>query len=326
MSRLKPWMSSLRSLLGIEHYSTSHTEKLISVLGVALGIMAVYEISDWYLSAEGTLLMVASMGATAILLFGVPHGGLSQPWPVLGGHLVAAAIGVTCHNLFPVEWWTPALAASLAMGAMHYLHCIHPPGGATAMVAVIGGERVYALGYEYLLTPVLMNVLSILLVAVLFNNLFPWRRYPAGLARRVREVQAGPASQTGQQLLTQEDFSAALQQMESYVDISPEDMVELVELASQHAAANAVSPVGIGVGRYYSNGQLGKRWSVRQVVNLNTRAPLASQSRLTYTTLAGEGQGESGTCPLEDFRQWARFEVVEQQGCWVRVNRREDTR
>ena len=320
MPRLTQFFASLRSLLGIEQYGTSHTEKLISVIGVALGILAVYEISEWYLSAEGTLLMVASMGATAILLFGVPHGGLSQPWPVFGGHLVAAAIGVTCHILFPVEWWTPALAASLAMGAMYYLHCIHPPGGATAMVAVIGGERVYVLGYEYLLTPVLMNVVSILLVALLFNNLFPWRRYPASLARRTREGRAGSTPMSAQYPLTQEDFSAALQQMESYVDITPDDMVELVELANQHAATNIKRPVGIQAGRCYSNGQLGKHWSVRQVIHINTQVPPTSQYRLTYKILAGNGRGESQSCPYECFRQWVQYEVAEQQGCWVKVD------
>ena len=70
---------------------------------------------------------------------------------------------------------------ALAIGAMHYLRCIHPPGGATALSAVLGGPAIEALGLQFILTPVLLNVIVILTVAVLYNYLFYWRRYPAGL-------------------------------------------------------------------------------------------------------------------------------------------------
>src|SRR5690606_26570448 len=127
------------ALLGIETNATSHNEKLISAVGALLGILTVYWASQWYLETAGILLMVASMGASAVLLFAVPHGALSQPWPVIGGHTVSAFIGVSCQLLYPDHALTPALAVGLAVGAMHYLRCIHPPGGATALSAVIGG-------------------------------------------------------------------------------------------------------------------------------------------------------------------------------------------
>src|SRR5690625_7242859 len=82
--------------------------------------------------------MLASMGATAVLLFAVPHGALSQPWAVVGGHVVSAIVGVTCQLLIPNLFWAAALSVGVAVAAMYYLRCIHPPGGATALAAEIG--------------------------------------------------------------------------------------------------------------------------------------------------------------------------------------------
>lgn len=236
MSRSTNKFKTFVGLIGYEHYTTSHTEKLISVVGILFGLLAVYEVSDLYLPPDHSLLMVASMGATSLLLFGMPHAALSQPWPVLVSHLVAAAIGVTAHLLFPDYWWTAAVTVALAMGAMHYLHCIHPPAAATAMIAVIGGDGVYVLGYEYLLTPVLLNVTTLLLAAVIFNSFFPWRRYPARLAvRTASEPQLlKPAADREPKTA---DFEAALEELDSYRDISAQDLSNLYQRARYHAAA-----------------------------------------------------------------------------------------
>lgn len=231
---MQAFFNFISNLLGVDKNSTSHTEKLISVVGVLIGLIAIREISNWYLEDSSSLLMIASMGASAILIFGMPHGALSQPWPVLGGHLVAATIGVTLSRFFPIDWWTPALAVALAMGAMHYLHCIHPPGGATAMIAVIGGEQVQALGYAYLFTPVLMNVLSLLLVAILFNSFFPWRRYPVYLALSSYTEPQLPKNFSAEP--EAEDFDAALAELDSYRDITTEELTELYQRAKYQAS------------------------------------------------------------------------------------------
>jgi CBS domain-containing membrane protein len=101
-----------------------------------------------------------------VLLFAVPHRPLSQPWALVGGHMVSAVIGVACASLDTALFIASALAVALASGAMYDLRCIHPPGGATA---VAGGESVHARGFHYLVTPVLINVSIILLVAIVFN-------------------------------------------------------------------------------------------------------------------------------------------------------------
>ncbi len=163
-----------------------HLDRVLSIVGGLIGLGGVLLVSQDTLGLHGSSALVASMGASAVLLFAVPHGPLSQPWPVLGGHLLSAAVGVVCAKLIAQPLLAAPAAVAAAIAAMHYLRCIHPPGGATALSAVVGGEAVHRLGFEYLLTPVLINVLVILAVAVVFNYPFRWRRYPSMLLHRQR--------------------------------------------------------------------------------------------------------------------------------------------
>lgn len=320
---LKDFFHETRLVLGIERNTTSHSEKWISGLGALLGIMAVYWITRWafphgFMENSGSLIMVTSMGASAVLLFAVPHGALSQPWAVFGGHLLSAFVGVSCQKLFPDQTWTPALAVGVAVSVMHYLRCIHPPGGATSLAAVIGGSEVHSLGYHYMVMPILINVLAILLLAVAFNALFHWRRYPAHASKRLRESkQTQPASRQFE--LTQEDFSAAMQQLNSYVDITAESLTELLELAKQHAEKNITHPADIIPGHFYSNGKLGNLWSVRQVLDGSDADTIPEKDQVIYKVLAGDGAYQTNICLRHEFRQWARFEVAPQNGLWVKI-------
>lgn len=161
---------------------SGHLEKWLSGIGGLLAILGVMLISQRQLGLSGSAGLVASMGASAVLLFAVPHGQLSQPWPVLGGHLISAFVGVVCVKMIPSPLLAAPLSVALAIVAMYYLRCIHPPGGATALAAVTGNEVVHGLGFNYILTPVLLNVLVILGVAFVFNLPFKWRRYPSLLS------------------------------------------------------------------------------------------------------------------------------------------------
>ncbi|WP_432695466.1 HPP family protein [Marinobacterium sp. YM272] len=305
------------ALLGLGDNTTSHTEKLISGLGAMLSIILVYYISHWYLETHSGALMVASMGATAVLLFAVPHGALSQPWAVLVGHLVSGAIGVSCQLLLPDHPLTPALAVGLAVAAMHYLRCIHPPGGATALTAVVGGEAVHALGFTYLLTPVLLNLVCMLSVAFMFNGLFHWRRYPAVLARRA--VNAGvPVRDRHSSMLTHEDLAAAMEKLNSYVDITSEELAQLFDLAVEHAAESHQQALKLEIGSYYSNGLYGDKWAVREI--LDGPASMSSErDTLVFKTVAGDGSYATGSCTLRAFREWAGFPVEFTGERWVRT-------
>ena len=175
-------------------------------------------------------MVVASMGASAVLLFAVPHGALSQPWAVLGGHLVSACIGVTCAKVIGDPLVAAALAVGLSIGAMYYLHCIHPPGGATALVAVIGGDAVHQLGYTFILSPVLENVLIILAVAVLVNLPFRHRRYPAALSAPAQ----GDDGIKEKAFIAHSDLVYALSQLDSFIDVSEQDLIRIYNLALHH--------------------------------------------------------------------------------------------
>jgi len=221
---------TLRQWLGIELDETSWREKAVSLAGGFVAILAVIGISGHALGFDGAALLVGSMGASAVLLFGVPHGALSQPWPVLAGHTLSALIGVGCARWISNRDLAAACAVGLAIGVMHQCKCIHPPGGATALAAVMGGPAVRALGWSYVWRPVLLNAVSIVAVAVVFNSAFPWRRFPAHFARRRTVADAPPA-------LAHEDVVAALRSIDSFIDITEDDLVRLVEILSPRPPA-----------------------------------------------------------------------------------------
>jgi len=150
-----------------------------SWLGSFLGIGAVA--AGHYAFFEGTdlVLIIGSFGASAVLIYGATKSPLAQPRNLLGGHLISAVIGVTMLKLCgPWLWLAAALAVSLSIAAMHATKSLHPPGGATALIAVISGPKIQQLGYLYVLLPVASGALIMLLIALIINNLAPNRRYP----------------------------------------------------------------------------------------------------------------------------------------------------
>lgn len=168
-------------LLGVQDGRSTHPEKIVSSVGGFIGIIAITLVSNQILGTKESTMIIASMGASCVLLFAVPHGPLSQPWAVLGGHTLSASIGVTCGLLIADAHIAAALAVGLSIGTMYYLRCIHPPGGATALTAVIGGGAIESMGYQFVLTPVLVNACILILVATAVNFPFRARRYPLAL-------------------------------------------------------------------------------------------------------------------------------------------------
>lgn len=311
----------LRMLLGIGHNTTSHREKLLATAGALLSIAAVYwltaQADSGIITDHAGILIVASMGASAVLLFAVPHGALSQPWAVFGGHVISALIGVSCQKLLPQGFIAAGVAVGLAVGAMYYLRCIHPPGGATALSAVIGGSSVHALGYEYVVFPVMLDAVALLLIAVAFNLFFPWRRYPEHLARQFSTPPAATRPADRETELTQEDFAAAMHELDSFFDITTEGLTSLLELAKKHAEQKIDHPENIVAGHFYSNGKLGALWSIRQVVDASSNS-VGPKDKVIYKVIEGDGDYATGICLREEFRQWARFEVQQQNGRWIK--------
>jgi len=315
-------LDALRRFAGIGANRTGHLEKWVSGTGGLTGILGVMLVSQSYLGLGGSTGLVASMGASAVLLFAVPHGPLSQPWPVFGGHLVSATIGVSCAMLHTDPIIACALAVALAISAMNYLRCIHPPGGATALTAVAGGDAVHALGFHYVLTPVLLNVLVILLVAILFNWPFPWRRYPAVFARNQNRSTAPEASGQLEERFTREELACAAGTLDPSLGFSKDMLDTLCSLASDNPESTTLHPADIGNGRYYSNGEFGLQWQVRQVIGdsgIGT-AESSTDPVVTYRIAAGHKRRQKGSARRKEFADWARYEVYLNENSWQQVD------
>lgn len=147
--------------------------------GAFLGIAAVASAHDFWLEGTELVLIVGSFGASAVLIYGAPRSPLAQPRNLVGGHVLSALVGVACQQtLGPWPWLAAAAAVATSIALMHATRTLHPPGGATALIAVIGGEKIHALGFAYVLMPVAAGVAILLVVALAVNNIAPDRRYP----------------------------------------------------------------------------------------------------------------------------------------------------
>lgn len=156
-----------------------YKEHFWTFLGSFIGIGLIGFVNSEYLSVHDNLFLIGSFGASSVLIYGLINSPLAQPRNLIGGHLVCAFVGVCIHKLIPNELWlSSALSVSLSIVAMQITKTLHPPGGATALIANIGSEKIHALGFMYVFSPVLTGVLILLLVAIVCNNATPHRRYP----------------------------------------------------------------------------------------------------------------------------------------------------
>lgn len=154
-------------------------EHLLTFFGSFVGVGLIGLLNSKYLVASDNLFLIGSFGASSVLVYGLVNSPLAQPRNLIGGHLICAVIGVTIFKLFSGElWFACALAVSLSIVAMQITKTLHPPGGATALIAVTGRDKIKDLGYFYVLSPVLSGVLILFAVALVFNNL-RHRKYPS---------------------------------------------------------------------------------------------------------------------------------------------------
>jgi CBS domain-containing membrane protein len=211
----------------------SQYEILVSSAGAIVGIALVVWVTHFFVNDAGLPFIVASMGAAAVLLYAAPHSPLTQPWAFVGGHLVSAAVGVTCAQWVPNLFLASGLAVGLAIFAMHQLKCLHPPGGAAALVAVVGGAQIHNLGYLYVLVPVGLNVLILALAVAatrmlisLHNQKNPFIFYQDDYVEQ---------SSSDYSAFSADDLSNALHEMNAYIDVSLEDLNRIYAHASLHS-------------------------------------------------------------------------------------------
>lgn len=211
----------------MSRYSTSEVAR--GAVGALLGIAVAGATARAVPGGPEMLpFIVAPMGACAVLLFAVPASPLAQPWPVVGGNLVSTAVGLAAHWLVDDVLLAAAVGVGAAIGVMMLLGCLHPPGGACALLAATATPAIHDQGPLFVLTPVAVNTVALLAIAIVVNNL-TGRRYPH---RPPAPAPSGPATELG---ITTPDIEEAMGRLADRLDVLPADIVAIVRDAETHA-------------------------------------------------------------------------------------------
>jgi CBS-domain-containing membrane protein len=292
----------LNQALGIQARS-SWAEKLISGCGALFAITSVYFLTDWLTEFDIAIALLPSMGATAVLVFAVPHGTLSQPWPVIGGNTISAFIGVVIALTVEPVYLAAGLAVGTSIATMHLLRCIHPPGGATALIPILGGEAIQAMGFEFVAIPTLVNCSVMVVIALLFNNLFYWRRYPASLMKYDHSMYHPETYD-----ISAKHIQQAMETLDEVIDVTPDQIKYIVDKADEIMLESTQPLINIIPGGHYTNGAAGRQWSVRKVIDISNH-PNPANKLVMYRTVDGALKGEHGTTRLYEFKWWAKEQM-----------------
>lgn len=207
-----------------EPLPTTYRERSRAAIGAFFGIFATGAISTLWTGSSAELpLLIAPMGASAILLFGVPASPMAQPWSIIGGNLLAAVIGVTAAHWVAPPLIAAAIAVAGAFAAMSLCRCVHPPSGAVALTAVLGGPHIVSAGYGFVLVPVALNSVLLAAAALLYNNTTR-RTYP-----HVAHAPAHPHAPLGSARITDDDLDDVMTDYGEAIDISREDLHKLFD-------------------------------------------------------------------------------------------------
>ncbi len=211
-------------------------ERLVACLGALLGITLTGLICGAVFGSGAHLpMIVAPIGASAVLMFAVPASPLAQPWPIIGGNTISALVGVSVARFIHDPVVATGLAVSLAILAMSFARCLHPPGGAAALTAVIGGPAIASAGYLFPLVPVALNSVVLVALGLAFHKLSrrSYPHVPAPAPVNTHRTSDPPAElRVG---FRGEDVDAALASLKETFDIDRGDLDRLlrqVELQS----------------------------------------------------------------------------------------------
>jgi CBS-domain-containing membrane protein len=176
---LREYLHKMRGTTRGSPPRVSNAEILWSWIGAFLGIGLVGWLQHQFFDGTDLQLLIGSFGASAVLVYGAVRSPLAQPRNLVGGHVISACIGVACFQLLhSVPWLAEAAAVATAIAVMHATKTLHPPGGATALIAVVGSAKIHHLGFFYALMPAGLGALILLCVALVVNNVAGTRRYP----------------------------------------------------------------------------------------------------------------------------------------------------
>ncbi|KUJ72373.1 HPP family protein [Thiomicrospira sp. WB1] len=229
------------------------TEALISVLGVALAVSVLsWGMSVWYPN-DWPWLLIASLGASSIIVFASPHAPMAQPWSLIMGQLLSGLSGLASWHWFQDPVWAVPVGVTGAILAMLIFQCRHAPGGATAMYFASGAPVVQSLDWALIWGYLLPGLVVLALLGVLYNAPFRWRRYPLIWGQKALEAQTRPCDSDrlsdrdkawAQQELTHEDLVYAQSRLRHYFEMNEAEFMALYRLARTHHRQGKDKPVG----------------------------------------------------------------------------------
>ncbi|KIF60472.1 HPP family protein [Pseudomonas fluorescens] len=216
--------------------NTRPTEWSRAAIGMALGtLFSVWACSQVF-GIEVAYHLIGPLGASAVLLFAVSSGALAQPWSIIGGYLCAGVVALLVAHVLGRTLGSACLAAGIALILMCWLRCLHPPAGAVALTMVLADPMTIAMDWKAL-EPVMLSAACLLLAALAYNNLTRIR-YPK------RPAEPAPAvAPVDIQAITAEDLKRALADMEAFIDVTPEDLEQLIHAGELHAKRRSISQV-----------------------------------------------------------------------------------
>lgn len=221
--------------------SARPAEWLRAAVGIGLTLLVVIPLSTWVFGVSITLPLAAPVAASAVLSFVAPSSPFAQPWSVIAGNLLATAIGVALgFSDLPVAT-AAGLAGALAIVCLFGLRCLHPPGAALALVAVVGGPELHAYGFQ-LLYPVAFNSLLLVAIALIYNNLsghaYPKPRLQKGNTHRTHDPL--PSERMS---FSEDDVERALADFGEYVDVTRDDLAQLIKQTEKHALRRSMGEI-----------------------------------------------------------------------------------
>jgi len=246
---------------------------LLSFIAISLTLFSL----AYFSNITDSPILIASLGATTLLLFAAPLSPVSQPWAVLVGHVVSAIVGVLCFMFFQNSLVSLAAAVAFSILFMYLLNALHPPGSATAMGFILATPEVHLMGFEFVLSPVLSSTLLILVMAFILNNLIPGRHYPTNSYRS--RISRSENWAVGKAVFEESDLDNALKEANIFVDISKTELNKIYQLAIKQANQRRLGEVyckdimSTTVVKFEFSSELQEVWRVLHVEKLKA-API----------------------------------------------------
>lgn len=292
---------SLRYLIA-DAAPLSARERLYSGLAAIFGMLLMQGVLAVLPAGPGISYLLAPLGATSVILFALPHSPLAQPWSVAGGLLISAGVGFLCGLWIQPAFLAVAVALGLAIWLTAWLRCIHPPGGAMAVVFALAAQQ-----HSMSLATAGLNVLAVLVAVLVVNNLVPGRRYPQCIPLAAQRKKAHQPRSS----IRHEDLQHALERLDTYLDISEDDLVRIYDLATAHAHQRHDK-------RRCADIMSGEVISVQFGTELNEAWALLKEHRLHGLPVVDAGHHVIGVLTLENFLRHVHADSVQGIGDNIR--------